>query len=159
MSNCRDDLTCGVLCDCWKDESAALDGGPIPQADGCDTGECAWEAAEPWAEDPLAFVDAILSEDPADLPWHPWDGTAILGAARDTVYQRQAAYGKPENSFTAIAAYWAAYLGHPIGDQDVAIMMILLKVARLKRGYHHDSVVDIAGYAECLGNLCKGDLK
>ena len=62
---------------------------------------------------------------------------------------RQEEYGKPEISFEKIADYWSTYLKHPISAQDVSLMMILLKVARVPEGKKasHDTMVDIAGYA------------
>lgn len=64
---------------------------------------------------------------------------------------RQDTYGTPHNSFQQIADMWEAYLKRrtagPIGPQDVANMMILMKVSRSATGKHHDSTVDIIGYA------------
>ena len=64
-------------------------------------------------------------------------------------------YGPPEDSFTVIGAYWDTYLKHSkvatVDAADVAIMMALMKMARLtfnKR--HRDSAVDAAGYLACL---------
>lgn len=71
--------------------------------------------------------------------------------------KRDAEYGGPEKSFNDIADLWCAYLGQPdlISPEDVAIMMILLKVARLKGSEYEsiDSWVDIAGYAACGGEI------
>ncbi len=58
-------------------------------------------------------------------------------------------YGSPEDNFAIIADLWSDYLGYPIRPQDVPIMMILLKVARLKKRYTEDSFIDICGYAAC----------
>ena len=45
-------------------------------------------------------------------------------------------------------ALWSAYLGTPITARDVALMMVLLKVARTKTGaFNLDDYVDAAGYA------------
>jgi len=62
---------------------------------------------------------------------------------------RQEEYGKPEDSFQKIADYWGTYLDHPISPQDVALMMVMLKVARIPEGKKasRDTMVDIAGYA------------
>lgn len=62
---------------------------------------------------------------------------------------RQEEYGKPEDSFQKIADYWGTYLDHPISSQDVALMMVMLKVARVPDGKKasRDTMVDIAGYA------------
>lgn len=63
---------------------------------------------------------------------------------------RQSSYGTPENNFARIAAYWATYLEMPISSGDVAIMMILLKVARMQHKLDNtDTWIDIAGYAAC----------
>lgn len=64
---------------------------------------------------------------------------------------RNQQYGGPENTFKDIAQLWAAYLDEQIGPEDVAIMMILMKVARLKASSYQsgDSWTDIAGYAAC----------
>ena len=61
---------------------------------------------------------------------------------------RQENYGKPERNFNQIAIYWSVYLGHDVSATDVALMMVLMKLARLQnKPDHDDSWVDIAGYA------------
>jgi hypothetical protein len=62
---------------------------------------------------------------------------------------RQEEYGSPEDSFQKIADFWSTHLGHPVSAQDVAMMMVLLKVARVPKGKEasRDTLVDIAGYA------------
>lgn len=82
----------------------------------------------------------------------------ILGTAVDIVNgAREIQYGKPENNFETIAKLWNAYLLAGTGDltaKDVAVMMILFKVARLATGAGSvDSWVDIAGYAACGGEI------
>lgn len=67
---------------------------------------------------------------------------------------RQNAYGTPEDNFNCIAGLWSAYLGHPITAKQVAILMILLKVARAKANPDYaDNYVDICGYAACGAEL------
>lgn len=80
---------------------------------------------------------------------------AILDAARDCITRdRNSAYGEPEDGFALIAAHWSAHLGVPITPADVAVMMCLLKLARLKANpAHRDSWVDVAGYAACGGEI------
>lgn len=66
-------------------------------------------------------------------------------------------YGTPENSFSAIADLWSAYMGHEYTALDVAMMMALLKVARIKTGSDtKDSFIDLAGYAACAGEIADG---
>lgn len=73
-------------------------------------------------------------------------------AAEITSRDRATAYGKPEDNFKDISTLWDAYLRgkQTISSMDVVILNILQKVARLKfNPTHHDSLVDIAGYAAC----------
>ena len=81
----------------------------------------------------------------------------ILDAAEKCVCNdRQDQYGKPEDSFSAIADLWTAYLdiGREITPVDVAQMMILLKVARAKANPQHtDNYVDLCGYGSIAGEL------
>lgn len=71
--------------------------------------------------------------------------------------ERQKNYGTPENNFQRIAELWTSYLQNReeehldyLSAKDVAIMMILMKVARLMNDpKHEDSWTDIAGYAAC----------
>lgn len=74
-----------------------------------------------------------------------------LMAAIDAVCNdRQHTYGKPENNFKLIADLWSAYKGVEFTPHDVAMMMILLKIARISAGkYKSDNYIDIAGYAAC----------
>lgn len=74
--------------------------------------------------------------------------------------EREQDYGKPENNFKNIAGLWKAYLAaaHPgkfsfLAAKDVAIMMALLKIARIATGENPDSFVDLAGYAACAGEI------
>lgn len=60
--------------------------------------------------------------------------------------QRQEDYGTPRQNFGVIADMWAAYLGTDIEPRDVANMMALLKIARLRMTNARDSAVDGAGY-------------
>lgn len=65
-------------------------------------------------------------------------------------------HGEPENNFEIIANLWSLYIGTELSSEDVAIMMILLKVARIASGkYNPDNYVDIAGYASCAGEIAE----
>ena len=82
-------------------------------------------------------------------------GDNILGEALKIINgHRQDDYGSPEDSFQHIANYWNAYFKQVadyredgLTPEDIAIMMVLFKIARLGHGYTRDSVVDICGYA------------
>ena len=90
----------------------------------------------------------------------------ILHAAEKRVCgQREQDYGTPEDNFETIAGLWETYLSRACVDEaggvyidanDVAMMMALLKIARIAAGGGKaDSWIDLAGYAAC-GAECEG---
>lgn len=82
----------------------------------------------------------------------------ILDAAKQAVtVDRAATHGDMEDNFWRIAGYWTAHLDHPVTAADVAVMMVLLKLARIKGNpANADSWVDAAGYAACGGEIATG---
>lgn len=78
----------------------------------------------------------------------------VLNLALDIINgERQDAYGNPEDNFSTIARLWSDYLGGKykmglvLSRVDVALMMTLLKIARLSTGTaKSDSYADAAGY-------------
>lgn len=67
---------------------------------------------------------------------------------------RAATHGSAERNFGTIAAYWSAHLDHQVTAADVAVMMTLMKCARIKANPAHvDSWVDGAGYLACGGEI------
>jgi hypothetical protein len=82
---------------------------------------------------------------------------SILTTAENIINgQRAKDYGDAKENHERIASLWNAYLQKPdmITHEDVAVMMILLKIARfMENGYHEDTVVDIAGYAGVLEKM------
>jgi hypothetical protein len=76
---------------------------------------------------------------------------ALREAARIISSDRNKQYGAPENNFERTAQIWSVILGVPISNEDVAMMMVGLKMARYasKSGYQPDTWIDIAGYAGC----------
>jgi hypothetical protein len=80
---------------------------------------------------------------------------SVLEEAEKIIYgDREKTYGHPSKNLRNIASMWTTYLNANWGDtfilspKDVAVMMILLKAARLANDINHrDSVVDICGYA------------
>lgn len=71
----------------------------------------------------------------------------VLEKAKTTVEQRAAEYGSQLDGHALTAKMWSAYLGVPIGAEQVAMMMLLNKVSRESMRHKHDNLVDIAGYA------------
>lgn len=89
---------------------------------------------------------------------------SILQTAEKCVCgNREEDYGSPENNFKTIASLWEVYLKTKcvgenadvsISPEDVAVLMILVKIARISSGHaKSDNWVDIAGYAACGGEI------
>lgn len=75
-------------------------------------------------------------------------------AAECVLKDRNNQYGGPEDSFNIIANFWSVYLGRKIYPVDVAMMMSLLKIARIKGNKcYGDGYIDLAGYAACGAEL------
>lgn len=80
--------------------------------------------------------------------------TNILMDAATIVHgDRREAYGHAKESFGRIANLWSCILGVNVTPDQVAMCLIQLKIARFINSQDRDSVVDIAGYAACLGQL------
>ena len=116
--------------------------GTGPRVEECPTGEeCAAKGCRkinPRADD--SYKE--LMGDYGDSP--------VLRKAVETVDGRdkQEHYGPPEEFMGRLASMWGGYLGMPLKPTDAALMMALLKAARLRTNPdHEDSLVDFAGYA------------
>jgi len=87
------------------------------------------------------------------------DRTSFLEWVKARVNQRPNDYGSPEDNFQTIAEFWNTYIHNKfvgtnhlfeLGPVDVALMMDLLKTARLiKTPNHFDSWADKGGYSAC----------
>lgn len=79
----------------------------------------------------------------------------ILDAAAKCVLgDREQDYGSPENNFQKIADLWNAYCGAVFTPSDVAVMMTLVKIARISSGHaKEDNWVDGCGYLACGGEI------
>lgn len=82
---------------------------------------------------------------------HPTIRQKILDDAHAIVSTNRASSNTgPEDSFKTIAGLWSSFLDKDVKPSEVAIMLGLLKIARLKTNpVHRDSWVDLAGYAAC----------
>lgn len=90
----------------------------------------------------------------------PSSRSDILDLAKKCVCgHREQDYGTPESNFQLIADLWNDYLGFTdpgdkIQAKDVAMLMALMKIARIRNGGGSgDSFVDLAGYAACGGEI------
>jgi len=87
--------------------------------------------------------------------------TNLLAAAATTISgAREQEYGSKLQNFTQIAMLFQGTLatkllpGARITPEDVALLMMQVKIARLaKSPDHKDSILDIAGYSGCYDEL------
>jgi len=94
---------------------------------------------------PFGFLRGMI------VPVTPQEEPITAIAQRLTSGGRQDEYGHPYADFARIAALWSPLLGVPVTSQQVGLCMIALKMARLcHSAFHRDSLIDIAGYANCL---------
>ena len=85
-------------------------------------------------------------------------GNVLETALRTINGARQDVYGKPEDSFAIIGGFWATYLGVDITARQVAEMMMLFKIARMKgQKSHADNYVDCAGYCGIAADLLEDE--
>lgn len=117
-------------------------------------------------KDASGFRDAIVSDEyrlatPEEIAAHL--GTTkptntILDRAKSIITgNRQTTNGKPERSFHKIAQRWSLTLGTTVTAQQVALMMVDLKMVRALEGVttegHDDHFVDMAGYVALAAEL------
>ena len=75
-------------------------------------------------------------------------------AAECVLRDRASQYGGVEDNFGRIALFWTDYLGVKLDEVDVAMMMALLKIARVRNNKsYEDGYIDLAGYAACGAEL------
>lgn len=90
--------------------------------------------------------------------------TVTQEAERIVYGDREQTYGHPSKNFAATAVMWEAYLQakYEIGGDykipciepdDVAMMMVLLKIARQAHQYKRDNIVDGIGYLACIQKM------
>jgi len=109
----------------------------------------------------LAGVDADYAYELTKSGKPPKEGTYTRSSVLDTAKQyvtkdREATHGDMENNFEAIAMLWEQYFSYEwsFSPTDVAVMMALLKIARLKSNKDNpDNYIDVCGYMACAGEL------
>ena len=83
------------------------------------------------------------------------DKNELLDACKIALNSRGQHYGKVLENHQRIASIWSIILGIKVTEEQVALLMVGLKMARLiETPTHQDSMLDIAGYAavmsECI---------
>lgn len=78
----------------------------------------------------------------------------VLQTAIQVIEQREHQHGTKHNVFEQTRRLWSAYLGIPVTSEQVAQMMVLLKIARSQNGsFNTDDYVDAVGYAALAGEM------
>lgn len=86
----------------------------------------------------------------------------LLAAEQCVLHDRQDQYGNAEDNFRYIAELWKTYIDAKgwtieLAPYDVAVMMCLLKIARIATGKpKEDNFVDLCGYSACACELQTG---
>ena len=81
-------------------------------------------------------------------------------AVRLSGTDRQKDYGDKIENHDNIARLWSAYLDIKIEAHDVALMMVLLKMARTKLGaVSKDTYIDMSAYSAIAGEIKFGGKK
>lgn len=134
-----------VLLPGWRDSTGAMNEARIATMLGL-----------PLLEWPLLNVVTVearwsgKADTPAPTPARNARADILLGAEELVNGDRNVQYGDPRADFKRTAAMWGAYLGIEVAPHDVAAMMALLKVSRIRWSPgRQDSWLDLAGYAAC----------
>ena len=72
--------------------------------------------------------------------------------------ERAEAYGDMHANMQRVAEMWSSYLGVEgvIRGTDVAVMMAILKICRIRTGSHQqDNFIDLVGYGAIAGELAE----
>lgn len=99
--------------------------------------------------------DQLAGNCPWCNPQAPAPERSILDEAKGIVEgEARKKYGSPSDNARRIAESWDTYLRNreggreqPIDAQDVAMLMVLLKVVRQSNRFGRDNLTDIAGWA------------
>lgn len=157
---CRSDLSCKIDgIPMWWDSDFGLDHSA---GTGKKVGDRMVEVSK--------TIDSIVGT-PTDTPTEtdtptdtPTIRAEILDAAKKIVTgDREKQYGKPEDNFAVIARFWEVYLSErcvsggaevTLNPDDVAMLMALMKVARIMTGtFKGDSYIDACGYLACAAEI------
>lgn len=70
---------------------------------------------------------------------------------------REEDYGSPQKNFKLVSELWSSYLEKNVDENDVVMMMNLLKIARIRTGEGtYDCYLDIIGYTALGAEIMKG---
>lgn len=81
------------------------------------------------------------------------DGPVLLEALQLVSGERNRAYGDAYQDFSRVARASEALLGLSVTAEQVALLLIIVKLSRAGYRSKFDNARDIAGYAECLARV------
>lgn len=152
---CRDNLSCKIngIPMSW-DSDFGLD-------HSVDTNKKVWYAEGGGRNYGTPTDTPTETDTPTDTPT---TRAEILDAAKKIVTgDREKQYGRPEDNFAVIARFWEVYLSErcvgggaevTLNPDDVAMLMALMKVARIMTGtFKGDSYIDACGYLACAAEI------
>ena len=84
-----------------------------------------------------------------------YEVSEFFDRATEHIVERANQYDAPELNLKRIANSWTNFLKREVSAYEVAVMMAMLKLARLSQGYHQDTLEDAAAYI-ALAELLKG---
>ena len=76
-----------------------------------------------------------------------------LNEAKAIIEDRKMDYGHPSDNMQRTARLWSAYLEMPISDDQVAMCLALVKIARSMESAKPDNYIDGAAYFAIAGQL------
>lgn len=80
--------------------------------------------------------------------------SSLLEKAHDIVYKDRAVqYGDFNDHCDLVSELWSNLLGANITSKNVAMMMVLFKIAREIKSEKQDNIVDAMGYLELYSKL------
>jgi hypothetical protein len=136
-----------VLLPGWENSTGAVNESKV----------ASWLGLEAWTvrlvDDNIWYDRFSLDEKWSSVVKPTYENTraeVLLGAEALVNGDRNAQYGDPRQDFKRTATMWGAYLDTTLEPHDVAAMMALLKVSRIRWSPEKlDSWMDLAGYAAC----------
>lgn len=164
---CRDNLSCKINgipvswdSDCGLDEHI-VDVNKKVEDHSANAGKKVWYAGGSGRNYGTPTDAPTEADTPTDTPT---TRAEILDAAKKIVTgEREKQYGSPEDNFAVIARFWEVYLSErcvgggaevTLNPDDVAMLMALMKVARIMTGtFKGDSYIDACGYLACAAEI------
>jgi hypothetical protein len=113
-----------------------------------------YDTQTPISQNLVITVWSITTNVAVDLPLLTPQGAGVCAEADRLVSTtKRDSYGHPKENFVHTAKLWSAYKGIDFAPHDVAVLMMLLKLSRLRHKVTRDSVVDILGYGKTISVL------